>query len=39
MSLISSRVSRLGGTKTGIPEEKHLTTRKHNLACRTCDPS
>ena len=21
-----------------IPEKKHLTTRKQNLACLTCDP-
>ena len=25
--------------KRGIPREKHLTTRKQNLACLTCDPS
>ena len=22
-----------------IPEKNHLTTRKQNLACLTCDPS
>ena len=29
----------LGGAKMGDPEKKHLTTRKQNLACVTCDPS
>ena len=29
----------LGGQKREIPEKNHLTTRKHNLACLTCDPS
>ena len=28
-----------GGTKTGNPSEKQLTTCKQTLACRTCDPS
>ena len=25
--------------KREIPKKKHLTTRKQNLACLTCDPS
>ena len=29
----------LGGAKTGDPKEKHLTTRKQNLARLTCDLS
>ena len=28
-----------GGAKMEIPEQNHLTTRKHNLACLTYDPS
>ena len=27
------------GEKREIPEKKHLTCRKQNLACLICDPS
>ena len=37
ISLISSRVNRKVGWKREIPKKKHLTTRKQNLACLTCD--
>ena len=37
--LILSRVNRLVGRKWEIPEKNHLTTRKQNLVCLTCDPS
>ena len=33
------RSQTLGGAKMGDPRKKHLTTRKQNLACLTCDPS
>ena len=39
ISLISSRVNRKVGGKWEICEINHLTTRKQNLACLTCDPS
>ena len=39
ISLILSRVNHLVGRKQVIPEKKHLTTRKQNLACLTYDPS
>ena len=29
----------VGGAKREIPEKKHQTTRKQNLACLTCDLS
>ena len=35
--LILSRVNREVGRKREIPEQKHLTTHKENLACLTCD--
>ena len=39
ISLILSRVNRKVRRKREIPEKNHLTTRKQNLACLTCDPS
>ena len=39
ISLILSRVSRKVGRKREIPEKNHLSTRKQNLACLTCDLS
>ena len=39
ISLILSRFNRKVGRKREIPEKKHLTTHKHNLACLTCDQS
>ena len=37
ISLILSRVNQKVGRKPEIPEKKHLTARKQNLACLTCD--
>ena len=39
ISLILSRVNRKVGRKRDIPEKNHITTRKQNLACLTCDSS
>ena len=39
VKIILSRVNRKAGQKREIPEKNHLTTRKQNLACLTCDPS
>ena len=39
ISLILSQVSCKVGWKWEIPEKKHLTARKQNLACLRCDPS
>ena len=42
ISLILSWVVRWVGRKREIPEKKkkkHLTIRKQNMACLTCDPS
>ena len=39
ISLILSRVNLKVGRKREIGEKKHLTTRKQNLSCLTCDPS
>ena len=36
---ILSRFNRKIGRKREIPENNHLTTRKQNLACLTCDLS
>ena len=36
---ILSRVNRKMGRKQEIPKNNHLTTRKQNLACLTCDTS
>ena len=38
-SFILSRVNRKVGRKQEIPEQNHLTTRKKNLTCLTCDTS
>ena len=32
-------IIRWGENKWEIPEKNHVTTRKHNLDCLTCDPS
>ena len=39
ISLILSQANRKVGRKREIPEKNHLTTRKQNLACLTCDLS
>ena len=39
ISFILSRVNRKVGRKRDIPEKKHLTTHKQNLACLTYDLS
>ena len=37
-SVILSRVDQMG-RKREIPEKNHLTIRRQNLVCFTCDPS
>ena len=39
ISLILIRVNHKVGRKRDISEKKHMTIRKQNLACLTCDPS
>ena len=39
ISFILTRVNRYVGRNRDIPEKYHMTPRKQNLACLTCDPN
>ena len=39
ISFILSRINCKAGRKREVAEKTHLTTRKQNLSCLTCDPS